>query len=224
MLPCSQGRRRGELAPAACRVCKNLQLFLTSQVSSQRMLLTMLTTVGDRPTGMPTSPRVGLRGQQRYGEQAPAQRPAGRAATAGPPCLAGGRAPAKRRAPPYGGSCAANPESRSCKASRPHASRSQQHTARGSAPGKRRPAAWRGRQEAAAPGHGVSASEARARYPGGGDRDRACEVRSRLTRRRFPSVRRQSTAHQERSTRDQTRQKCSQGLDHGGHREGVITR
>ena len=84
----------------------------------------------------------------------------------------------------FGGG-AANTDRRSFEARRPHASRSQQHTARAKLPGERDPATSRGHQASAEQGARARAREARARHTGGGDSNRLCEVNSHLTRSRY---------------------------------------
>jgi hypothetical protein len=120
------------------------------------------------------------------------------------------------------GGHAANTDRRSFGARRPHASRSQQHTARAEPPGERRPAASRGRQEFAEQGHGISTRETRAPYTGGGDCHRASEARSSPTRGHYPSVRDQvQGASGEKQARQEKTKKCSKGLDKRGHIEGL---
>ena len=63
---------------------------------------------------------------------------------------------------------------------------------------------------------------ARARYTGAGDSHRASEVRSHLTRRRYPYVRSQVPCAPGEKQERQKRKKCSKGLDNYGHIEGLF--
>jgi hypothetical protein len=120
------------------------------------------------------------------------------------------------------GGRAADTDRRSFEASRPHASRSQQHTARAEPLGERRPAASRDRQESAEQGHGISTRERRVRRT-----QEAETITGRVRREANPLAdaprmcATKSNAHQERSRRDKERKKCSKGLDNCGHIEGL---
>src|SRR5262249_7634533 len=108
---------------------------------------------------------------------------------------------------------------------RPHASRSQQHTACGE-PTRREMSSGVARPS------GVSRVRARdqrkreasARYTGGGDRYRASKVRSQLTPRRYPYVRSQVPCAPGEKQERQRKKKCSKGLDNYGHIEGLFRR
>ena len=84
----------------------------------------------------------------------------------------------------FGGG-AVDTDRRSFEASRPHASRGQQHPARAKLPGERGPATSRGHQASAEQGARARARAARARHTGGGDSNRLCEVNSHLTRSHY---------------------------------------
>jgi hypothetical protein len=120
------------------------------------------------------------------------------------------------------GGRAADTERRSFEARRPHASRSQQHTARGKPQARgaqRRRASVRRR-----PRKGTGSARER-RVRGTQEAETITgRVRREATSRADAThmCAAQSNAHQERSRRDKERKKCSKGLDNCGHIEGVF--